>query len=303
MSIVFSLPITTETTRMNPTPVTSFGRPIERIFVAVLSIATGIMLVYLAIEGPSFLDHLRYKTPGINNNQIVAQDLVNVFLLSPLLIVGGVTLFFRKPIARYLLLLSPLYLIYFVLSYTLGMEWSSTEYSGNSELYTFHFLFVLVSALVLLLYGLSIAPRNVDATFRKTGLITYSVGFSVFLLIFASLWIKEVQEVIATGTTRAYDASPTMFWVVRMFDLGFSIPLGLISVYLLWTRPGTSFSVQFLFYGFFLTMIIAVNAMGWVMWMKHDPTFMMRDLIVFLNLGLIIVVGFVYVMRHYIVGK
>ena len=281
----------------------SYGSPFERVFVALIAIATGLMLVYLAVEGPAFLNHLRYKTPGINNNQIVAQDLVNVFLLSPLLIAGGVTLFFRRGIAPYLLMMTPLYLIYFVLSYTLGMEWSSTHYSGNSEQYTFHFLFILVSALIILLYGLSIFPGNVTATFRKTGLIIYSIGFPVFLLVFASMWIKEVLEVIATGTTRAYDASPTMFWVVRMFDLGFSIPLGLISVYLLWTRPRTTFPVQFLFYGFFLTMIVAVNAMGWVMWMNDDPTFMMRDLIVFLNLGLIIVSGFVYVLWHYRIEK
>ncbi|MBK7257497.1 MAG: hypothetical protein IPI01_06780 [Ignavibacteriae bacterium] len=281
----------------------SYGSPFERVFVALIAIATGLMLVYLAVEGPTFLNQLRYKTPGINNNQIVAQDLVNVFLLSPLLIAGGVTLFFRRGIAPYLLMMTPLYLIYFVLSYTLGMEWSSTHYSGNSEQYTFHFLFILVSALIILLYGLSIFPGNVTATFRKTGLIIYSIGFPVFLLVFASMWIKEVLEVIATGTTRAYDASPTMFWVVRMFDLGFSIPLGLISVYLLWTRPRTTFPVQFLFYGFFLTMIVAVNAMGWVMWMNDDPTFMMRDLIVFLNLGLIIVSGFVYVLWHYRIEK
>lgn len=281
----------------------SYGSPFERVFVALIAIATGLMLVYLAVEGPAFLNHLRYKTPGINNNQIVAQDLVNVFLLSPLLIAGGVTLFFRRGIAPYLLMMTPLYLIYFVLSYTLGMEWSSTHYSGNSEQYTFHFLFILVSALIILLYGLSIFPGNVTATFRKTGLIIYSIGFPVFLLVFASMWIKEVLEVIATGTTRAYDASPTMFWVVRVFDLGFSIPLGLISVYLLWTRPRTTFPVQFLFYGFFLTMIVAVNAMGWVMWMNDDPTFMMRDLIVFLNLGLIIVSGFVYVLWHYRIEK
>jgi hypothetical protein len=284
---------------MNRTQGSSFGSPFERTFVASIAIITGVVLIYLAIEGPSFLSHIRYKTPGINNNQIVAQDLVNVLLLSPLLIVGGIALFFRKTIARYLLMMTPLYLIYYVLSYTLGLEWSSTQYTGNSELYTFHFLFIMISALIILLYGLSIFPGNVDVMFRKAGLIVYSAGFSLFLVIFASMWVKEVQEVIATGTTRAYDASPTMFWVVRMFDLGFSIPLGLISIYLLWTRPKTSFPVQFLFYGFFLTMIVAVNAMGWVMWVNHDPTFMMRDLIVFFNLGLIIVAGFVYVLRHY----
>jgi hypothetical protein len=276
-----------------------FGSSLERLFVACISIATGITLIYLAIEGPLFLHHIRYKTAAIVNNQLIGQDVVNMLLLSPLLIVGGVALFLRRGISRYLLMMTPLYLIYYVLSYTIGWEWSSTQYSGNSEQYTFHFLFILISSLVILLYSLSIFPKDVVATFKKRGLAIYSVLFSLFLLVFASMWIKEVHEVISTGTTRAYDVAPTAFWLVRIFDLGFSMPLGLISIYLLWKRPNTTYPIQFMFYGFFLTMIVAVNAMGLVMFVQNDPTFMMRDLIVFLILALIIVVGFVYVLRNY----
>lgn len=104
---------------------------------------------------------------------------------------------------------------------------------------------------------------------------------------------------MATGTTRGYDIAPTTFWLVRIFDLGFTIPLGFISVYLLWTRPGTSFPIQFMFYGFFLTMTIAVNTMGIIMFLKYDPTFLWRDLAVFLILGLIVSVGFFYILWNF----
>lgn len=284
---------------MDGTNENTFGNSFERIFVALISIATGIILIYLAIEGPLFLQHIKYKTAKIINNQLAGQDIVNIFLLSPILIVGGVALFFKKRISKYLLITTPLYLIYFVLSYTLGWEWSSPKYSGNSELYTFHFLFILISSLIILLYSLSIFPKNVESTFKRKGLIVYSVLFSLFLLVFASMWIKEVEEVMSTGTTRAYDIAPTAFWVIRIFDLGFSIPLGFISVYLLWARPNTSYAIQFMFYGFFLTMIIAVNAMGIIMLVNNDPTFMMRDLTVFLILALIVITGFVYILRNH----
>jgi hypothetical protein len=284
---------------MDGTNENTFGNSFERIFVALISIATGIILIYLAIEGPLFLQHIKYKTAEIINNQLAGQDIVNIFLLSPILIVGGVALFFKKRISKYLLITTPLYLIYFVLSYTIGWEWSSPKYSGNSELYTFHFLFILISSLIILLYSLSIFPKNVESTFKRKGLIVYSVLFSLFLLVFASMWIKEVEEVMSTGTTRAYDIAPTAFWVIRIFDLGFSIPLGFISVYLLWARPNTSYAIQFMFYGFFLTMIIAVNAMGIIMLVNNDPTFMMRDLTVFLILALIVIAGFVYILRNH----
>lgn len=284
---------------MNNTTENNFGIPFERILVTFISIATGITLIYLAIEGPLFLNHIKYKTAEVINNQLVGQDIVNMFILGPILIAGGIALFFRKQISKYLLITTPLYLIYFVLSYTIGCEWSSTKYTGNSESYTFYFLFILISALVLLLYSLSIFPKNMKSRFSKKGLAFYSVVFIVFMLIFASMWIKEVLEVVSTGTTRAYDIAPAAFWLVRIFDLGFTVPLGLISVYLLWVKPDTTYPVQFMFYGFFLTMIIAVNSMGLVMFLSNDPTFLMRDLIVFSILALIIFIGFIYVLRNY----
>lgn len=276
-----------------------FGSTFERMLVGILSIATGILLLYLAIEGPLGLGHIRYKTAAVINNQLKGQDLVNLLVLGPISIIGGLALLFRKRLARYLLIATPLYLIYFVLSYTIGWEWSSVAYTGNSELYTFHFLFILISSLVILMYSLSIFPTDVTSSFRQKGLIIYSVLFTLFLLIFASMWILEVAELMATGTTRAYGIAPTAFWVVRIFDLGFSIPLGLISVYLLWTRPNSTYAVQFMFYGFFMTMIVAVNAMGFMMLVRNDPTFLIRDLVVFVILALIIGSGFVYILRNY----
>ena len=74
--------------------------------------------------------------------------------------------------------------------------------------------------------------------------------------------------------------------MIRVFDLGFSIPLGLISVYLLWARPSKAYPIVSLFYGFFFTQIFAVLAMGWMMLIKKDPAFLWRDLIVFSVLAL-----------------
>jgi len=276
-----------------------FGNEFERILVSLLAVATGLALIYLAVEGPLFLGHIRYKTATVINNQLMGQDLVNLFLLSVILLVGGAALFLRKTIAKYLLIMTPLYLIYYVLSYTIGWEWSSPLYTGNSEKYFFHFLFILIAALIIMLYSLSVFPKDRTANFKKKGLISYSTLFIFFMLVFASMWLKEVWQVINSGTARGYEIAPTAFWLVRVFDLGFTIPLGLISVYLLWARPGTSFPIQFMFYGFFLTMIIAVDSMGIIMFLKDDPTFLMRDLVVFLILGLIVFAGFFYILRNF----
>jgi hypothetical protein len=91
---------------------------------------------------------------------------------------------------------------------------------GNSQLFTFHFLFVLIASLIIFLYSLSVFPKNVVSRFKKNGLFR----------------------------------------------------------------------------------IIAVNAMGWMMFLRHDPTFLMRDLVVFSKLALIIMAGFINIRKNYKVG-
>jgi hypothetical protein len=284
---------------MNTPPFSDFGSSFERLTVAFIAMAAGLTLVYLAIQGPLIRGAIAYKTAAVIGNQLVGQDIVNLALLAPLLIIGAIGLLARKAWAKDLLIATPLFLIYYAISYTIGWEWSSPSYMGNSERWFFLYLFVLVAALVILLYTLAVFPKNVESRFKKGGLAAYSAVFVLFLLVFAGMWVKEVQEVIATGTSRGYEIAPTAFWLVRVFDLGFSIPLGLISVYLLWARPAKAYPVVCLFYGFFFTQIVAVNAMGWAMFLKKDPTFLMRDLAVFTVLAVIIAFGFVYVRRNY----
>jgi len=275
------------------------GTEFERIFVALLAIAAAAMLVYLAIAGPLFYGPIEYRTHPTVNNQLVAQDAVNMFFLAPLLLIGAWGLLHRKRYARYFLISTPLFLIYYTISYMIGWEWMAPAYSGNSHLWFFHFLFVLVSALVIMLYSLHIFPAKAKARFGKTGLRAYSAAYTVFLLLFAAMWCKEIFQVFETGTARGYDLSPTAFWLVRTFDLGFSVPLGFISLYLLWTRPESTLAIQMLFYGFFVTMSVVVNAMSLMMFLRHDPTFDAPSSVVFIVLMLIVMAGLVYILKGY----
>lgn len=284
---------------MNEYSYNDFGSDFERIFIGLVAFLAGLILIFLAVKGPLIQGTIIYHTPEVINNQLLGQDLVNLVVLAPLLIVGGILLWFRKRASKYLLIVTPLFLFYYALSYTIGWEWSSAQYSGNNEKYFFYFLYILIAALLILLYGLAVFPRNIQAAFKQKPLAIYSIFFTLFLLIFAGMWVKEVLEVINTGTARGYDISPIAFWLVRVFDLGFSIPLGLISIYLLWRRPGQAFPLVWLFYGFFFTQILAVNAMGWMMCIRHDPAFARRDLVVFSILALIIIFGFIYVNKNY----
>jgi hypothetical protein len=283
----------------NPAKKESRAPELERIFIILLAVATAATLVFLTILGPMYQGRISFRTHPTVLNQIIAQDAVNMYFLAPILLIGAWGLLYRKRYAKYFLISTPLFLIYYAISYGIGWEWMAPDYSGNSHLCFFYYLFVLIAALLIMLYSLQLFPAKARPSFGRRGLGVYSAVFILFLSLFALMWMREIFEVFRTGSTRSYDLAPTAFWLVRMFDLGFSVPLGFLSVYLLWTRPNTSLRIQMLFYGFFVTMSVVVNAMGLVMYLNRDPSFEMSSSLVFAALFLIVAAGLVYVLRGY----
>lgn len=280
---------------------TSSGEPhdFERYFIAIVAFISAIILIYLSFMGPMAKGEIIYKTHPIIINQVIAQDAVNAFVMAPLLLIAALGLILKWKQSKYFLSLAPLYMIYFAISYGLGWEWMAPTYWGNSEAWFFHYLFILISSLLILLYCFRVFPSKARFQFKKSHLMVYSTLCTLFLILFGMMWTKEVFEVIQTGTSRSYDLSPTAFWLVRLFDLGFSIPLGLVSVYLLWISPAKAFAIQMLFFGFFVTMSIVVNAMSLVMYINEDPTFEPISSLIFLCLFLIVMAGYIFVLKAY----
>jgi hypothetical protein len=275
----------------------------EKYFIGIIALFSGFVLIYLSISGPFFLDIIKYKTSLSSISQIKGQDLINLFILSPLLLIGGTALLLNKKIARYILILTPVYLIYYALSMGLGMEWGMTAYTGNCEKYMLYFIFLLIAGLLVLLYTLSVFPKNENISFNKKSLVVYSIIFVLLVSMFAMMWIKEIFEVLEKGGSAGYNQNPALFWMVRFFDLGFSIPLGYVSVYLLWTRPAESLSMQFLFYGFFMTMLTAVSSMSFVMFYEKAPDFTVSGMVLFISLTVIVCLGFLYILSALRKGK
>jgi len=276
-----------------------FGSRFERIVISLLLFMTGAAVLYLSAEGPLILKNIRYRTSLSGAYQVMGQDLANICLMFPVLSVASITLLMKKNVSKYMIMMVPLYLMYYVLSYTLGIEWSSSVYDGNSEKYAFVFLFILVSSLLVLLYALTIFPKNMRSSFGGWLLRIYSSVFTLLILLFASMWVRQVVDVVQTGAAIGYREAPAGFWTIRMFDLGFTVPFGLLSVYLLWTRPDTTCAIQYMFYGFFITMLAAVNSMAVVMLLKKDNDFMPGTMVLFVALLVVVLSGFVFVHKRY----
>ncbi len=269
----------------------------ERKSAGALLTLNGIALIALSLLGPLFTQRIRYATSPSGISQMMGQDAVNLFIFGPLFAVGGILYWTGKRIGPYVTAMAAVFLLYFGLTVGIGMEWSDVRYVGNSEQAFALFLFFFISGLVLSVVTLTEFGRMSMTSMPPKVKIPYSVVFALFILLFSGMWISEISDVLRTGTARGYDEAPTIFWVIRFLDLGLSIPLALFSLYLLWTRPDSSPGIQMLLYGFFITMIISVNAMGLTMAAKGDADYIFSQQLVFLGIACIVFWGYGLIVR------
>ncbi|QEE17528.1 hypothetical protein DSAG12_03365 [Promethearchaeum syntrophicum] len=273
----------------------------DRSLLGITSIICGIIIVVLAILGPLFLNIINYKTSQSGIWQVLGQDLANLILLAPICIVGGILHLKKREAAKYFLILPAITLIYTGLSYGIGQEWNHPELLGNYNVEKFFwiYLILIIGGLIMIIFSLPLFNQSDVPKFNPKTIKIYALSVIVFLVLFAMMWLKEVFEVVQFGDTvsGSYSATPVVFWVIRYLDLGFTIPLGIIGMYIFITRPQKAYSIMLLFFGFFTTMIFAVNMMGWIMFFNHDPELQIETLAIFSVLFLLSYGGFYYLIK------
>ena len=244
-------------------------------FLGAASVAT------ISLLGPLGLGILQYRTSASGVNQTIGVDAVDLFLMVPVLVLGGALLLLRRPGAKYLLILAPLTLFSLALEAGVGQEWNL--YPGNVERFAWLFIVETVVALVLLVGTLPMFSERDAPEFAKRGLRLYIAFVTLLLVLFAVLWLQELIEVSTTGNTASgsYANAPGAFWTVRFMDLGITIPLGFLGMYLLLTKPRRAYALVLLFFGFFVTMGTSVTAMATVMLLNHDPEAQAGALVIF----------------------
>jgi len=272
---------------------------IPRPMVCATGIVCAAVLVVIAALGPLGTGDIEYRTSQSGVWQLEGQDVANLIVMVPALLIGSIFYLFRRDGSKYFLILTPITLMYAGMSIGIGQEWGNPEYPGNIEKYSWLFLILVIGGLILLVATLSMFSKEDCPHFRPRGLRIYVAVMSIFLLLFAMMWISELFEVISTGSTSSgsYEATPTVWWVVRYFDLGITIPLGFIALFLLLKRPESSYSIVLLAFGFFVTMGTAVSSMGWIMFINDDPELQPPALLIFMSLALLSYGGYLYLVK------
>ena len=106
-------------------------------------------LILISVLGPLVLNTIHYRTTQSGIWQTEGQDLTDLILVTPILVIGGILHLLRRDSSKYFLVLPPITLIYTGLSYGIGQEWSDTSLSGNV---------MIVAVQLALLAAFSVSP-------------------------------------------------------------------------------------------------------------------------------------------------
>lgn len=272
---------------------------IPRYVVCIAAFVCAGTLAAMALLGPLGAGSIHYRTSQSGIWQTEGGDLVNLLLIAPILSIGGVLHLLRREAAKYFLILSPMTLIYTGLTAGIGQEWSNPAYTGNVEDFSPLFLILIVGGLLLLVASLSLFTAKDAPEFKPKRLRVFVGVMGLFLLLFAVMWLMELYDVISTGNTSSgsYQETPTVWWTVRYLDLGVTIPLGFLALYLLLTKPTRTYSLVLLFFGFFITLGTAVFSMAVIMTLKNDPEAQPGALPIFAALMLLSWAGLLYLVK------
>ncbi|HWQ49439.1 MAG TPA: hypothetical protein VN414_10935 [Methanosarcina sp.] len=251
--------------------------------IGITAIICAATLVLIAFLGPIGQGIIQYRTSQSCLWQIAGQDLTNLVLIAPILLIGGILCLARRAGSKYLLILTPITLMYTGLSIGIGQEWSNPAYSGNVEDYWWLFGILVIGGLILLLGSLSMFTEADAPDFKPRSLRIYVGLMTVFFLLFAAMWISQIQQVTDTGDlpNGSYKSAPTAFWAIRYLDLGISIPLGFLALFLMLSKPKKAYSILLLFFGFFITIGTAVDMMAIVQVLNGDMEAAKEGLIIF----------------------
>jgi len=187
------------------------------------SISLGTGIAVSAILGPLVLNAIEFRTSNSIENQFVGGEIVSLAVVAPAAIAGGVLWLRGHRLAAPLALGPALYAAYTYTTAALGQEYA--RYDGNVEKF-----FPLYAGLVA--GGAAIAAfawgrlNEVEAPVLPDGLRKTLAGIFIGLGGFFTLaWTQQIRLVYTGNPPAEYAEGPTLFWLIKLLDFGFLIPL------------------------------------------------------------------------------
>lgn len=223
-----------------------------------------------AVLGPLVLGVIRFHVSSAMENQLIGGELVSLFLAAPAAILAAVLWWRSHPAAPVIALGASLYALYTYPQYVVGPQYE--RYAGNSE-----FFFPLYLTLILLALGVTIVAWSRLGRMKLPELSRplrafLSAVLSFVSVAFALAWVGSIAAVLGgSPTIGEYQQDQTLFWLIRLMDLGIVIPVGLLTAIGLMRRASWSSRMAYAVVGFQTLLVSAVASMAVVMSKRDDP--------------------------------
>jgi hypothetical protein len=235
-------------------------------------IVLGVLIAVSAVLGPLVMGIVRFHTSESAVAQLVGGEVISLILVAPMAIVAGVLWMRGSPLAPVLALGPSAYSLYMYVQYVVGAQYE--RYPGNNE-----YFFPLYLALIILAWAAGISAWHRLTTLPLPPLgagIQRALGMLMLVLniTFALAWLSSIYAVLAgsheSATWVEYQKDQTLFWLIRMMDLGFVIPASfVVSIGLLRSAPWAT-RLAYAFLGFQTLIVAAVAGMAIVMSARSD---------------------------------
>lgn len=234
------------------------------------SLLLALGMVTSALLGPLVLDVVTFPVSADMENQLVGGEVASLLVAAPLAAIAGALWLRGHPLAPVVAIGPAIYAMYMYTQYIVGPEYS--RYPGNSErAFPLYLLLVLGGWLLAARCWVALGTLALPAPGPRLG---RGLGLALIGLnaLFALAWIGSLVPAIAgTDPSDEYLADQTLFWVVRLMDLGFVIPAGLITGIALVRALPVATRLAYAWLGAQTLLTTAVCGMAWVMALRDDP--------------------------------
>ena len=189
------------------------------------TMAVGAAMMTSAVLGPLVLGVIRFRVSPAMERQLIGGELATLVLAGPLAIVAG-ALWFRGAKTAPIAAIAPLgYAVYTYVQFILVPDYG--RYPGNNERWFPMYLLIVMGSWIMALE----AWREMNQPSASGPPWSARLLGGLLLLLnalFAVAWWSSIAATYVSGPSAEYREHPTAFWLVRLMDLGFLIPIGLV---------------------------------------------------------------------------
>lgn len=236
---------------------------------ATLAVLLAAGIAVAAILGPLVLGVIRFHMTDAVENQYLGGEIVSLLVVAPALVVAGVLWHRGDRLAPALAFGPAIYTVYTFITAILGQEYA--RFPGNAEKAFFLYVALIAGGVTLaVLAGAGLAAQ--PASPLPEGLRRSVAGvFLTIVLFFALAWIGQIAQFYRGERTTEYIDSPTLFWLIKLLDLGFLLPVfAAMGVGMLQRHPA-ALKLGYGMIAYAVCMTGAILGMAIAMFLKDDP--------------------------------